>query len=259
MMQGALTSLDTIPNLYLPFGLPNKIFAITSPSQFSEIVENDNKIIDIDYNFNDFDYIIKYFLNTGDFSTDDESKVFMFSNELKNALRQYTPIKDIKVDDSKFLINIKENKTNYQNIYINFLVENQWLEWDDLSDGTKRIFYIVSLIIIECEIGDIVPIFIEEPELGIHPDQLSDLMDFLQAQAKTKQIIITTHSPEVMNILNKDELDRIIVTRFDKEKGTQMHKLSPHKIKKGQIYMKKVGHLSDFWVHSNLEEIDEED
>ena len=84
-------------------------------------------------------------------------------------------------------------------------------------------------------------------------------MDFLKEQSKEKQIILTTHSPEVLNILNKDELDRIIVTRYDSEKGTQMHKLSPQQIKKGQMYMKKVGHLSDYWVHSNLEEYEVEE
>jgi hypothetical protein len=57
--------------------------------------------------------------------------------------------------------------------------------------------------------------------------------------------------------LEKKELDRIIITRYVPEQGTKMHLLSPQKIKKGQVYMDKVGHLSDFWVHSNLEEYEE--
>ena len=83
-------------------------------------------------------------------------------------------------------------------------------------------------------------------------------MDFLKEQSKTKQIIITTHSPEVLSILGNDELDRIIVTRYDAEKGTQMHHLSPKQIRKGQIYIEEVGNLSSFWVHSNLEEYETE-
>ena len=198
---------------------------------------------------------------------EDESKLLeLFVNSsFSQILDDYSPIRDIKFDlnDSRtmkgeFGNSIEEDYHKYfevQNVKIRFLVGNTWIDWSMLSDGTKRIFYLLYSVFT----SESALFFLEEPELGIHPDQLSDLMDFLKEQAKTKQIIITTHSPEVMNILNKDELDRIIVTRFDKEKGTHMHKLSPHKIKKGQIYMKKVGHLSDFWVHSNLEEVDEKD
>ena len=179
-----------------------------------------------------------------------------FIENLFNYLPSSSPISEVRLD--KKIVSSKRNgdEERLSNIInaLEFKVNDNWWTWDNLSDGTKRLFYIICEV---CSFDGL--IFLEEPELGIHPDQLSDLMDFLKEQAKEKQIIITTHSPEVMNILNKDELDRIIVTRFDKEKGTQMHKLSPHKIKKGQIYMKKVGHLSDFWVHSNLEEIDEED
>ena len=192
----------------------------------------------------------------GELSSELKRKLSIDNQRLISNLRQFTPIKDLSVEnDSILLQTMKDNQIQLRNIHLKFLVNDKWLYWNQLSDGTKRLFYILSKLTDDFQSF----YFIEEPELGIHPDQLSDLMDFLKEQSQTKQIIITTHSPEVMNILNKDELDRIIVTRFDKEKGTQMHKLSPHKIKKGQIYMKKVGHLSDFWVHSNLEEIDEED
>ena len=178
------------------------------------------------------------------------------STDLVDNLNEFTPIKNIRIDNERIIESKSNGHYSFDNVFLQFLVNERWCYWKELSDGTKRLFYIF-IKLLENE-GDYI-FFIEEPELGIHPDQLYDLMDFLQAQAKEKQIIITTHSPEVMNILNKDELDRIIVTRFDKDKGTQMHKLSPHKIKKGQIYMKKVGYLSDFWVHSNLEEYEEQE
>ncbi len=101
-------------------------------------------------------------------------------------------------------------------------------------------------------------VMLEEPEVGIHPDQLYKLMDFLKEQSKYKQIIITTHSPDALNILTTNELHKIIVTRFDPEKGTLMHHLSPRKIKKARLYMSTEGlALKDFWVHSNLEALDE--
>lgn len=182
-----------------------------------------------------------------------EDKV-LISNELVKNISNFTPIKDIKIDTDKIQKGEDESKrTLLSNINLQFLVNDKWLNWRQLSDGTKRLFFIGC-----CLNSDFNIFLIEEPELGIHPDQLYKLMDFLKEQSKEKQIIITTHSPDVLNILQKDELNRIIVTRYDPEKGTQMHKLSPQQIKKGQMYMKKVGHLSDYWVHSNLEEYEVE-
>jgi predicted ATPase len=101
-------------------------------------------------------------------------------------------------------------------------------------------------------------VMLEEPEVGVHPDQLYKLMDFLKEQSKKKQIMITTHSPDALNILTTNELHKIIVTHFDNEKGTLMHHLSPQKIKKARTYMSTEGlALKDFWVHSNLEALDE--
>ena len=180
-------------------------------------------------------------------------KHLTISKELVRNLQRYSPIQNIVFDIAAVR---QTNETRLDNIFFKFFINEEWLEWKDLSDGTKRIFEIIVCILNK----ENKVIFLEEPELGIHPDQLYDLMDFLQAQAKEKQIIITTHSPEVMNILNKDELDRIIVTRYDNEKGTQMHHLSEKKIRKAIRYMSTEGlSIKDFWVHSNLEELDEED
>jgi AAA15 family ATPase/GTPase len=178
------------------------------------------------------------------------------SDKLVAQLAIYTPIKSLKFDENSHW-QVEENDELILNgVRLLFKVNDKWWTWNQLSDGTKRMFYIFCNVLHWNQLY----VFIEEPELGIHPDQLYLLMDFLKEQSQTKQIIITTHSPEVLNILGKDELDRIIVTRYDAEKGTQMHHLSPKKIRKGVSYMSKEGlTLKDFWVHSNLEEYDEEE
>ena len=177
---------------------------------------------------------------------------FDIHEKFKNTLSLFTSIKDIKLD---FDIAREFDARSLDNLFFQFHVNNKWLYWSQLSDGTKRLFYILVNVFFN---DRNTPVLIEEPELGIHPDQLHLLMDFLKEQSKEKQIIITTHSPEVLNILGKDELDRIIITRYDDEKGTQMHHLSPKQIRKGQIYIEEVGNLKSFWVHSNLEEYEAE-
>ncbi len=209
-----------------------------------------------------YDIIDEYSFN------DDKSKITALSIKptFLNIIKTYSPISSLRfdIDDTRISKgeeyydsedNFDEGHFEIQNLKVQFLIGNKWLSWDMLSDGTKRIFYLLFGVFVSKS----TTILLEEPELGIHPDQLFKLMDFLKEQSETKQIVITTHSPEVLNILGKHELDRITVTRYDGEKGTQMHHLSDKQVRKGQMYMDKVGYLSNFWVHSNLEEYEAEE
>jgi predicted ATP-dependent endonuclease of OLD family len=84
-------------------------------------------------------------------------------------------------------------------------------------------------------------------------------MDFIQEQSESKQIILTTHSPQVLNILDPDDLDRIIISRYDKEKGTQLYHLTEEEIRHARSYMEAEGlFLSDFWVYSGFEREEEQ-
>jgi predicted ATPase len=166
----------------------------------------------------------------------------------KNNLATYSPIKDLKFDTSRVNILEEEREIEMQNIRYLFLVEHKWLQWSQLSDGTKRLFYIISHLTYQKD-----SIFlIEEPELGIHPHQLYNLMRFIKKEAETKQIIVTTHSPQVLNVLHSDELERIIVCEAT-ENGTKMRHLTPQQTKRAQKYMASELSLGDYWLHADLE------
>jgi AAA15 family ATPase/GTPase len=236
------------------FGFHQNLFLIDKPIKYVQSEKNFSREFNTPYP--SINHMIGQYSSIIDIWENKLSKkhvkyAFGHIDYIAKILAKYTPIKDVKLSDSFF---IDQKNRTVENIFYEYLVNGNWVRWEQLSDGTKRIFLIITEISYESTI-----FFLEEPELGIHPDQLHLLMDFLKEQSKVKQIIITTHSPEVLNILEKDELNRIIVTRYDSEKGTQMHKLSPHQIRKGQIYMKEVGYLSHYWVHSNLEEYEEQD
>ena len=194
---------------------------------------------------------------THDVNNEVVNEVFGLEESLTNAILEHTPIDDIRIKPD-FTITKSNDDVTINSLIFEFRINNQWFAWKQLSDGTKRMIQIIFEFSEREDNFFSRIIFLEEPELGIHPDQLYKLMDFLKEQSKTKQIIITTHSPEVLSILGNDELDRIVVTRYDAEKGTQMHHLSEKQIRKGQIYIEEVGNLSSFWVHSNLEEYETE-
>ena len=253
--------------IFLPvkidFGIIQNVSFLDSSSNFK--INFNNKTVDGRYwqspfeknIFNDFDFSKNKFEKFND-------KQFIKELSIKpiliEKLKKFTPIKDLKIKQPFLFTKLDSIKeVGVDNLFFDFKINNSWHPWKELSDGTKRLFNIVTQILSrECLI------LIEEPELGIHPDQLYKLMDFLKEQSKEKQIIITTHSPDVLNILGADELDRIIVTKHDNEKGTIMRKLKAPQIEKARRYMESAGlFLSDYWVHSDLEaaayETEEED
>ena len=77
-------------------------------------------------------------------------------------------------------------------------------------------------------------------------------MDFLKDQSRNSQIIITTHSPQSLDILTSEELNKIIISKKVNGK-TQFHKLNKDKVNLAKEYMKEIN-LSDYWLKSDLED-----
>ncbi len=171
---------------------------------------------------------------------------YLLETGINDYLTTLTPINQIRVN-SNINIFFRDDSIIVENLFIEFLIGNDWLPWSYLSDGTKRLFYLIS----ECISIESGIILVEEPELGIHPHQLFKVMDFLKEQAISKQIIITTHSPTVLDVLTENELSRIIIAEYNK--GTKFSKLSEAQITKAKRYMNEVGELSYYWLNSDLE------
>jgi AAA15 family ATPase/GTPase len=163
-------------------------------------------------------------------------------------LKSYTNIKDVRFGiNSKLSIN-DDDEIHFNNFYFEYFVNNEWLLFNQLSDGTKRLFYIIS----EITLSNHSVILLEEPELGIHPHQLYDLMRFIKEMSEEKQFIITTHSPMVLDTLDKAELGNIIISKIENGE-TKLEHLTDAQVEKAKMYMEKVD-LSDYWVHSDLED-----
>jgi len=170
------------------------------------------------------------------------------SSEFKpviETLANVTTIKNVRINPDFRMVDTEPIK--FDGLHFEFEVDGNWVPWKYLSDGTKRLFYIISEMSLN-------PFFvlIEEPELGIHPHQLHLLMQFINEQSKSKQIILTTHSPQVLDILGPEELDRVIIAEMT-EDGTKLSHLNDHQRKKALHYMKTDGFLSDYWLYSDLE------
>jgi predicted ATPase len=79
-----------------------------------------------------------------------------------------------------------------------------------LSDGTVDAAALVTALFFE----DKDVIIIEEPERNVHPHLISGLMELMKDAARNRQIILTTHSPEVVKHAGVENL--LLISR-DKE------------------------------------------
>ncbi len=186
-----------------------------------------------------------------------------FNSLVLNEIKQVTPITNTKVQEGRITQGTIVDQFELKGYHFLFEINGIWQPFQNLSDGTKRAFLIAveavsampsSILAGSKNLDDYrMRLFLlEEPELGIHPHQLHQLMNFLKEQSQEKQIIITTHSPQVLDILNQDELDRIIIAEFDPEKGSTFRHLTEKEEKKARFIMKDEP-LSSYWRYSDLE------
>lgn len=262
-----IRSLDTVK---IDHGVPKKYDIASEPFEFklekqdlfpSFILEDDFNVNPVSEFFFEFIFAIwrqilktdKDLITTVTLSERILS-TFEDYSKLKFFLSKLTPIEDIRISEN---LNIFDGKKQWtvSNLFLEFKVEGYWHPFANLSDGTKRLFYIISEVVGKDESRyENRIVFIEEPELGIHPHQLHDMMTFLKEMSKTRQIIITTHSPQVLNVLEADELDQIIIASSKgQERGTILKHLTQTEKEKAQSYMEDM-YLSDYWLYSDLED-----
>lgn len=266
---------------FLCHGIPNDYLFINQPANWKfekRKVSNDLSKIFRGVNNPYFlrtlalDLVLELFHITELTEKNIESKlniVFKRFTKLSKIISKYSPIKDFRVSDN-FNIFIDEGKETFtiNNLFIEFKVDEQWLPFSSLSDGTKRLFYIISEVFDDYNNSNFRPtssgfftdknqvsriILLEEPELGIHPHQFQLLLEFLNLESAEKQIIFTTHSPQALDTINENELNRIILAFTTSIKdGTKLRHLNDNELFKAKEYIKE-NFLSDYWLYSDLE------
>lgn len=84
-------------------------------------------------------------------------------------------------------------------------VEYEWGRrelWQE-SDGTLRLLALATALYQEPPLSLLA---IEEPELTVHPESLGTLVDLLLERSATGQVLLTTHSPDLLNYLPAEVL-----------------------------------------------------
>jgi predicted ATPase len=121
----------------------------------------------------------------------DEEKRRTFFRILQDVLPF---VQDLKVDrfsDKSLLLTLKESYT-----------EDSFLPATFLSDGTIHLVALIVVLYFE----EAAVMVLEEPERNIHPHLVSRVVSMLKDASHRKQIITTTHSPEVVRSVELDDL-----------------------------------------------------
>lgn len=100
-----------------------------------------------------------------------------------------------------------------------------------MSDGTLRALAILLAALQQSRQGLLV---IEEPEIAIHLGALRTLVEMLQVQSERSQVVITTHSADIVDALPIDAL-RVVWTQGDASHIAPISEHSKEPVRKGLI------------------------
>jgi predicted ATPase len=118
-----------------------------------------------------------------------------------------------------------------------------------LSDGTIRALQLLCALIQP----DIKLILIDEPESAVHPGLLARLLHEIEAYATDRQIVLSTHSPQVVSWARPDAIR--LVER--KDGATQVRGLGERTIKHLEKYLHDEDTLGEFVYGGGLDGSDD--
>ena len=157
----------------------------------------------------------------------------MFLNLLTDLLPHIKDIKVEKFTETHLLLKIKETYS-----------EKHYLPAPLSSDGTiNAIGLIVALYFNKKPLT-----IIEEPERNIHPHLISRVINMMKDASRNKQIIVTTHNPEIVR--HADINDILLISRD--EEGFS-HISNPMDKEETRIFLENEMGLAELFVDNLLE------
>lgn len=162
-------------------------------------------------------------------------------DEVQEILRGLEVVNDIGVQS----IDVGDTASDATKLYIFSFVpasgmggHGRSFVFRDLSAGTRRIVrMIVSLIFDKRSV-----MLVEQPEDTIHRGMLLKVLDTFRTYTRATQLIFTTHSAAVLDMLSPAEV-RLVSAE---DGNTHVRKLTPDEIGRAGDFLNRSGNLSDF-------------
>jgi predicted ATPase len=130
-----------------------------------------------------------------------------------------------------------------------FQVDGNRLSPNQLSEGTFKTIALLFYLVIDK--GSL--LLIEEPEVCIHHGLLKSILGLVKSYSVSKQIIISTHSDFVLDMLVPEN---VFLVRKEKKLGTKVKPvtkaLSVRDFEALKTYLAESGNLGEYWRHGGL-------
>ncbi len=165
-----------------------------------------------------------------DFKPDSVAK-----NDLIAALNRLTgDIQDVRVTSAAgYLVAEFKQKTRAEK-------GKRWFSASQQSDGTLRVAGLLTALLQEPQLP---VVGVEEPELTVHPGALPLLYDYLNQAREVSQILVTTHSPIILDVLDIERDGVFVVNRIEgrtdikKVTGAQLEPVRKSLLSLGDLFL----------------------
>jgi len=164
-----------------------------------------------------------------------------------NKIRRYKP--KAKKEILEGLRELYQNLTDFDvsidggSVQV-FLTEDEFtIPATRLSDGTLRYLCLLAIL---CDPEPPSLICIEEPELGLHPDILPKLAEYLVAASKRTQLIVTTHSDILIDAMT--ERPEVVLVCEKRNGCTEIQRLDQKDL---TVWLDKY-RLGQLWIQGHL-------
>jgi len=164
---------------------------------------------------------------------EDKEKERKLSNLVRDLLPFVNKLDIEKFADKSLLFKLEE-------VY----AQKQYLPAPLISDGTINITALIIALYFEKKLLTI----IEEPERNIHPSLISGVVQMLKEASQKKQIIVTTHNPEMVR---HTDLKSILLISRDKEGFSTISR--PVEKEEVKIFLQNEIGIEELYVQNLLE------
>jgi predicted ATPase len=164
---------------------------------------------------------------------EDPEKERKFTNLIKDILPFVNKMDVEKFADKSLLFKLKE--TYVQDVYIPASL---------LSDGTINITALIIALYFETKKVAI----IEEPERNIHPYLISRIVEMFSDASEKKQLLITTHNPEVVKYI---DLKKLFLVHRDENGFSKITK--PIEKEEIKVFLENEMGIDDLYIQNLLE------
>ncbi len=156
-----------------------------------------------------------------------------FTNLIKDVLSFVDNLDVQKFADRSLLLRLKEVYSKDKFLWAPFL-----------SDGTLNI----TALILALYFGEKPLIIMEEPERNIHPHLISKIMEMMKEVSSRKQIVVTTHNPELLKHI---DLEDILFISRDKEGFSKITR--PAESEQVKIFLNNEMGIDELYTQNLLE------